>query len=213
MDMRAREREPVHLPVRTRRTVECAGPGRVETEVFCPLLARSTALDLCEHCTRHRRVENGGAAIVCDIELARDDDPDDVDLAEAAASTYVGEILPLEPTCVREDVSAELVLAVLNANRRCVPVVTAGGGLVGVVCPGAIFRGAPGAGARPTARDLARPIAVVLTEDTLLAVAIGVLAHSGEPELPVLSSTGAVTGMLRCADVVSWMAGHMRYAR
>ncbi len=82
-----------------------------------------------------------------------------------------------------------------------------------VVCPGALFRGAPAGSGTPTARDLARPIDAGLTEDMTLSVAIGVMAHSGEAELPVLSSAGTVAGMLRAADVVSWMAVRLGYAR
>jgi CBS-domain-containing membrane protein len=192
--------------------VKSVGASTIESNVFCPLLARSTPLDRCGHCKRRRQVENGGAAIVCDIDLPRHDGDSPGDWAEAAARTNVGELVSLESTCVHEDVAGDLVVAVLNANRRCVPVVTASGGLVGIVCPGALFRGAPAGSAMPTARDLARPIDVVLTEDMPLSVAIGVMAHSREAELPVLSSAGAVTGMLRSADVVSWMAARLGYA-
>lgn len=207
------ERQPVHLPVRARLTVRGAGASTIESNVFCPLLARSTPLDLCAHCTRRRHAEEGGAAIVCDIDVPPDDGDSQADWAEAAARTRVGELVSLEATCVREDVAGDLVIAVLNANRRCVPVVTASGGLVGVVCPGALFRGAPAGGAAPTARDLARPIGVVLTEDMPLSVAIAKMARSREPELPVVSSAGVVTGMLRAADVVGWMAARLGYGR
>lgn len=211
MDMRAWEKQTVRLPVRSRRTVRSAGASTVESVVFCPLLARSTPLDLCEQCPRRSHVEEDGAAIVCEVELPRNDGPARVDVAEAAACTYVGEIVSPATSCVREDVAAELVIAVLNATRRCVPIVTASGGLVGVVCPGALFRGPRGGADRPTARDLARSIDVVLTEDMALSVAIGVLAHSGEPELPVVTSAGAVMGMLSASDVVRWMASRLGY--
>lgn len=212
MDVRTWTGQAARVPVRARRTVGSAGRSTVEPLVFCPQLARSTPLEQCKHCTRRRQVEEGGAAIVCDVERPRDDGAVRVDVAEAAARTWVGEILPPESTCVREDVAAELVVAVLGAKGRSVAVVTEAGRLVGVVHPCTPFRGAPVGGARPTARDLARPVDVV-AEDMTLSVAIGVLAHSGETELPVLSSAGVVTGMLRAADVVSWMAARMGYAQ
>lgn len=213
MDMPAWVKRRVRIPVHTRRTVESRGASCVDTLVFCPLLARSVPLDLCIHCTRFRQKEEGDAAITCDIELPRDDGRERVDVAEAAARTFVGEVATREPICVREDVAGELVLAMLHANRTCVPVVTAAGGLVGVVCSGALFRVQRSGEKPPTARDLARPIEPALSEDMPLSVAIGVLASSGERELPVVSAAGAVTGVLSASDVLSWMAKRLGYTK
>jgi CBS-domain-containing membrane protein len=211
MDMPAWVKGRVRLPVHTRRTVETRGASSVEALVFCPLLARSVPLDLCVHCTRFREKHEDDATIACDIELPRDDGRERVDVAEAAARTFVGEVVTREPICVREDVAGELVLAMLHANRTCVPVVTPAGGLVGVVCCGALFRVQRSGQKPPAARDLARPVDQALTEDMPLSVAIGVLAACGERELPVVSTAGAVTGLLSASDVLAWMANRMGY--
>jgi CBS domain-containing protein len=213
MDMPAWVKGRVRLPVHTRRTVESRGASSVEALVFCPLLARSVPLDLCVHCTRFLEAEEGKGAITCDIAMPRDDGRERVDVAEAAARTFVGEIMTPQPVCVREDVAGELVIAMLHANRSCVPVVTPAGGLVGVVCSGALFRVQRSGSKPPTARELARPIEPVLAEDMPLSLAIGVLSESGERELPVVSAAGAVTGMLSASDVLSWMARRLGYTK
>ncbi len=206
------EEHLVRLPVRSRRTMARSGTGLVEASVFCPLLARSVPLDLCEHCTRCRRVEyQGSGAIACDIELPRDDGQPRVDVAEAAARTFVGQVMTMEVVCVHEDVSAALVVELLHAGADCLPVVTSGGRLVGVVCPRVLLRAWPSSAEPPTAGALARPAPEVLGETTPLSLAIGALARAGDVPLPVVSAAGAVTGLLSPADVVRWMSVRMGY--
>jgi CBS-domain-containing membrane protein len=203
----------VRLPVRSRRTLTRDGKSVVERSVFCPLLARSVPLDLCVHCTRCRTVEVAEhGPIACDLTRPRDDGNPRVDVAEAAARAFVGEVMSLELLCVQDDVSTELAIEVLHAGSCCVPVVTQGGRLVGVVCPGTLLRVWRTQGKPGTAGELARTPGEKLEEGMPLSLAIGALARSTESVLPVVSSAGAVMGLLGSNDVVRWAAGRMGYA-
>ncbi len=62
-----------------------------------------------------------------------------------------------------------------------------------------------------TAGELARPIDAVVLEDMPVAVAMAVMSDAAANELPVLSKTGAVVGMLRSIDLVTWTATRMGY--
>jgi len=202
----------VRLPVRTRRALSSDGASHVEALVFCPLLRRSLPFDLCAHCTRCAAValEHDGS-IECRIALPRDDGSPRIDVAEAAARACVGEVLSREVACVQADVPAELALELLDAGAPCVPVVSSGGRLLGVIRAATTLCASAGGEREPMAGDLAAPAQGLLSEGTPLSIAIGVLARSSEAALPVVTSAGAVVGVLRPTDVLRWVARRMGY--
>lgn len=194
----------VRLPVRTRRAVTRGGSDEREAMVFCPLLARSVPTDICGHCTR--AVSRTDDAFTCRIELPRDDGRPRVDVSEAAARTYVGEVLDRETVCVREDADIEVALGVLAKGAACVPIISDSGRLVGIVRQGAVR----GAGPVPAGQG-AGPIGATLPESLPLSMAIAVLARSDGQPVAVLSEAGAVVGVLGAVDVVRWVARRMGY--
>lgn len=200
----------VRLPVRTRRQLVGAGEAQVESLIFCPLLARSLPVDLCGQCTR---VESAGTeSFSCRIELPRDDGRPRVDVAEAAARTYVGEVMGRDSVVVRDDAPVEVAVDLIQQGASCVAVVGATGGLVGVVRPRALLRELRSGRRFVTVAEAAEVTDETLGEALPLSMAMAVLADSGDSGLPVLSDAGAVVGSLSASDVVRWVAGRMGYA-
>ena len=200
----------VRLPVRVRRQLRRDGSSEAESIVFCPLLARSLPVELCGHCTRAEKAE--ADSFSCRMELPRDDGRPRVDVAEAAARTYVGEVLTRETVSVREEASVDLALALLDDGVPCVPVVSDGGRLVGVIRPRGIVRDWREGTRHLTAGEVAEVTEETLVESLPLSMAMAVLAVTRDTALPVLSEAGAVVGALSAGDVVRWVAGRMGYA-
>ena len=199
----------VRLPVRTRRALTPDGSAERDAIVFCPLLARSMPIDLCAHCTRAEAQTED--AFLCRIQLPRDDGRPRVDVSEAAARTYVGEVLARETVCVREDASMEVVMGLLADGAACVPVVSESGRLMGVARRGATSYRSPEEARAIRAGVGAGPVGVTLPESLPLSMAIAVIARTEEQPLPVLSEAGAVVGALSAVDIVRWVARRMGY--
>ncbi len=200
----------VQLPVRTTRRLARDGSSAVASLVFCPLLARSLPTELCAQCTR---VESAGTeTFTCRIDLPRDDGRPRVDVAEAAARTYVGELLPPETIALHETAGAHLAVALIDQGEHCVPVVSDAGRLLGVIRPRAVLWSWRDAESSPTAGAVAEATSETLAESLPLSMAMAVLAVARDAVLPVLTEAGAVVGALSAADILRWVARRMGYA-
>ena len=193
------------LAIRVRRVMAAETGETIHATVHCPCHARSVSLDDCADCT-----ECGGfdfntlpasSWVTCrgSPQAERPPPPGD------AHHTMISSVMTRDVTCVREDLPAEALPALLLDNGISgAPVVDAAGRPVGVVSKTDLLieRGTVGA----TARDLMTPLVFSLPEDTPLSQAAALMAYEGVHRIPVVAADGSVVGVVSTLDVTRWVA-------
>jgi CBS domain-containing protein len=203
------------LPVRSCRVIGADDDVRTHQTVQCPRLHAATALEHCCDCVHMKAldVEPDGkrGAVEC---LAGNDaimPRGRVDVAEAAIRVRVGDILGVETTCVRSDLSADAVAELLVTKAlRAVPVVDDTRRLIGIVSKTDIL--GKSRRRRPrTVADIMTPVVHGLPEDAPVAYAISLMAFEGLHEVPIVDGKGQVIGMITATEALRWVAQALGY--
>jgi CBS domain-containing protein len=154
------------------------------------------------------------------------------------ASTPVAAIMSRDVVCVRPDVGVDAILALLvERSIGSIPVVDASGKPVGIVSKSDLLRAerdaagteeirSPPRRARPaeiepgchvfepssrTARDLMTPLVLSLHESSNIGQAASLMAYEGVHRVPVVSTDGAVVGIVSSMDVMRWFGRQSGY--
>jgi CBS-domain-containing membrane protein len=136
-----------------------------------------------------------------------------VDVAEAAVRVRLGDVIGLDTTCVRSDVTIDAVVDLLVENRlRALPVVDGVRRLVGIVSKTDLLRrrGA-GKAKMKTVADVMTPVVHGLPEDAPVAYAISLMAFEGLHEVPIVDADNHVIGMITATEALRWVAHALGY--
>lgn len=136
-----------------------------------------------------------------------------VDVAEAAARVRLADVIGVDTTCVRSDVTIEAVVALLiDGGLRAVPVVDESRRLVGIVSKTDLLRPrGSGKKRRKLVADIMTPVVHGLPEDAPMAYAISLMAFEGLHEVPVVDAGSHVVGMITSTDALRWVAQSLGY--
>jgi CBS domain-containing protein len=204
------------LPVRSCRVIGAAAEVRTHQTVQCPRRQQATALERCCGCAHMKAfdVEPDGKSGVVEC-LAGDglDMPRGrVDVAEAAIRVRVGDVLGIETTCVRGNLSAIAVAELLvTKGLRAVPVVDDTRRLIGIVSKSDLLRKTSVRRRPRTAADIMTPVVHGLPEDAPVAYAISLMAFEGLHEVPIVDGKGQVLGMITATETLRWVAQALGY--
>jgi CBS domain-containing protein len=208
---------PRRLPVRSCKVV---GPGdEVETHhtVQCPRRQQATAFERCCGCSHMKGIDvdpdgkNGTVECLVGDEAVMPRVR--VDVAEAAVRVRLGDVLGIETTCVRADVSAKAVAELLvSQGLRAVPVVDEARRLIGIVSKTDVLRKNASRTRRPhRVADIMTPLVHGLPEDAPVAYAISLMAFEGLHEVPIVDGKGQVIGMVTATEALRWVAQALGY--
>ncbi|CAN5911104.1 hypothetical protein BH11MYX4_BH11MYX4_57500 [soil metagenome] len=205
-----------HLPV---RTCKVASPGdRVETHysVQCHRQQKAAAFEHCCGCEHLRSVEvapdGKSGSIECDASAQPAPARARVDVAEAAARVRLGDVLPVETTCVRSNLRVNAATKLLvDQGLRAVPVVDEARRLIGIVSKSDLLRKTSSRHRPQTVADIMTPVVRGLPEEAPVAYAIALMAFERLHEVPVVDAEGRVLGMITANDALRWVAGALGY--
>jgi CBS domain-containing protein len=239
--MRQAKKEPEarRIPI-LRRALVGPDDARTFLDVFCPSQEKTVAAERCAECAFlkafPRHTAHAGASIECappamtEKTAARLSRP--MDLAEAAARTPLGELVRRRIACVTEETSLDTAVRLMTENAvDSLPVVSTAWGLVGIVSKADVVRARydrpEDDGPALAEGDLADGFYVearhdsvgdvmtrsvhTLPEDARLSHAMSLMAAEDVQQVPVLTSEGALVGVITSLDCVRWIARQMGY--
>ena len=227
-DPRRDPRAATALTVGTRRTL--AGDGRVahSLSVRCPRREGAVGLATCLRCGDCEGLvrSRGGNLLLCAVGGEEASAP--LAIAERVS---VAEIMTRDVICVRDDVSAESLAALLiDLGITGAPVVNERGHPIGVVSRSDLVQleldqagretsgeGAqrgflPGPLGRGKVREFMMPIAFTLPESASIAHAAALMAYENVHRIPVVASDGSVVGLVATLDILRWLAVNAGFA-
>ena len=187
-----------HLEIRTVQVITGRGRSVTLSSVRCPVRSRSAPVEECAHC--------GSSAGLAQDVLTRGEwlccrSPEPVERPGDEAA--VRAVMPRSAMAVRPVVGCATAAAALRARGQPgAPVVDGDGRPIGWVGEPELLRARPGA---RVADAMVRFVPSV-SEAAPLSRAAAVLAAHGADRLAVVSSDGAVIGVLSALDVVAWLA-------
>lgn len=215
-------RQASRLEVGTRRTL--AGDGHVDRSrsVRCARREQTVGVAVCLGCADCEGLVRGpdGDAVLCAV-------PAEAPPPEAiAARVGLAQIMTRDVVCVRDDVSAESLAALLiDLGITGAPVVDRDGRPVGVVSRSDLvqlelaeegreaiddptlergFHVEPPS--RGVVRDFMMPMAFTLPENASVAHAAALMAYENVHRIPVVATDGAVVGIISALDILRWVA-------
>ena len=207
---------PQTLPI-VRRHLVSQGEPRASLEVFCPSQEATVPAERCAECgfmtTFPRHPATPGATLECtppgtQARLAARSSPR-IDMAESAARTPLGELVRREIACVTADTSIEKLVSLMNEQLLDgVPVVDHAWRPVGVVTKTDLLLNG---GSDGVVSDIMTPSVHTLPENARLSHAVSLMAAEGVHHVPIVTSEGAVVGVITSLDCVRWMAKEMGY--
>jgi CBS domain-containing protein len=239
--MRQAKKEPDlrRIPI-LRRELVGPDDAETSLDVFCPSQEKTVAAERCAECAFlkafPRHAAHAGAAIECtppamvEKNAARLSRP--MDLAEAAARTPLGEFVRRRIACVAEQTSLDTAVRLMTENAiDSLPVVSTGWRLVGIVSKADVVRArydrpdddgpvlaegdlADGfyvEGTHDRVGDVMTRSVHTLPEDARLSHAMSLMAAEDVHQVPVLTSEGAVVGVITSLDCLRWVARQMGY--
>lgn len=198
------------------------GEVHAHHSVQCPRRGRATSFERCCGCPHKTSIDVDAdgkhGTVECDVSETSTMPNGRVDVAEAAVRVRLGDILGIDTTCVRSDVTIEKAREQLigdKATARAMPVVDETMRLVGILSRTDLYRGAPSRGTRKKRKlvvaDKMTPLVHGLPEDAPVAYAISLMAFERLHEVPVVDAGGRVLGMLTATDALAWIAGALGY--
>lgn len=210
--------EARRLPVRGCRVVGTGDSIETHHTVACPRRHASTPFSKCCGCEHLAAidVDPDGKHGTVGCHVVEPLLPNGrVDVAEAAARVRLGDIVGVDTTCVRGDVSVETVTELLvQSGLRAVPVVDEARRLVGIVSKSDLLRArgrASGKARTKTATDIMTPVVHGLPEEAPVAYAISLMAIEDLHEVPVVDAQSRVIGMITATDALRWVAQSLGY--
>lgn len=203
---------PVRLPIRVRRVELGEGQRAESCSVHCPIKNDSVSLDHCAECSRFSTIvahlTDPRSSLFCSVpgSALPDLEIPPGTLGQRMDTARVTEAMATEVICIDSELGLREALELLEGvNHRAAPVVDDEGVLVGVVNSAVLQRAQverPGLLVEEVMTD--HPLQ--LRETDTLMQAVELLSRSGNHELPVVSGTDQVVGMLSSSDLVRWMA-------
>lgn len=180
--------------------------------VDCTREGGDVPITTCAHCPRFMRVRGSG-------------DSEELHCLSEPPRALAGEprrpiVLPRVPVsaimtrnviCVRDDLTLAAALQLfLESGLKSAPVVDHAGGLIGFIADHEIMLDVH---ATSNVRDRSRtigevvlPCALALPESTSVTRAAAIMALERQQRMAVVSSTGAVIGVLSASDILYWIA-------
>jgi CBS domain-containing protein len=202
---------PVRLPIRVRRVELGEGQRLESSSVHCPVVDDSVTLDRCAECSRFSAVvshiSEAQSSLLCSVpnSILHTLEPLTGALDHRMASAKVTEAMATEVVCIDSELGLKEALAILgNSRHRSAPVVDDEGILVGMVCSPDLIQAQSRGGSLVVEELMVEEVSKLRESDTLLDAA-RLLSRSGHRDLPVLSRTDRVVGMLSAADLVRWI--------
>jgi CBS-domain-containing membrane protein len=165
------------------------------------------------HCARLAEVqlrEGEIAAVFCDGGEHAGVEPEPSLLA--VPRVYVEALLDPQLRCVRYDVGLDAVMEqLLTSGLEVLPVVDDEGRLLGLVGESELSfdihtRASECAGSARTVGDVMVPWPLAVPEHTPLTQAAAVLAYERQHHVAIISSTGALIGVLSTSQILRWFA-------
>jgi CBS domain-containing protein len=203
------------LPVRSCTII---GPGDVvETHhtVQCPRDQQATAFERCCGCADMKALDvardgkSGGVECLAGDALAP---RARVDVAEAAVRVRLGDVLGIDTTCVRPNLTVVAATELLVGRRlRAVPVVDDARRLIGIVSKTDLLAKRGNRRRATTVADIMTPVVHGLPEDAPVAYAISLMAFEGLHEVPIVDAKGRVLGMITAIEALRWVAQAVGY--
>jgi CBS domain-containing protein len=207
------------LRVHVRRTILVDGSTETERSVKCPKTGSYLPFYDCGQCDSRFAVDHGDGEtfVVCDQPLGRRED----DESAEAPSVTVTDVMTQDVVCVRQDVPLDgLALLLLERGISGVPVVDEEGAPMGMVTKTDLLRALRGdtdpeeedqgprldSLRRLTVAEVMTPLVLSLPEDATVERAAAVMSFEGVHHVPIVSSGGALVGMLSTIDIVRRMA-------
>jgi CBS domain-containing protein len=125
----------------------------------------------------------------------------------APSNSDVARLMSPTPCCVRDDVTAGAITALLlELGFSAVPVVDADGRALGIVSKTDLLRHLhAGKSREANAKDLMMPMVFAIDLKTAPGDAAALMAGEGVHRLPVVDGSGAVVGILSALDLVRWL--------
>lgn len=217
------------LKVGARRTL--AGDGRVERSlsVRCPRREGAVGIATCLGCPDCEGLVRSGEGdeLLCAV-------PPEIPppLRLPAEQVGLAQIMTRDVICVRDDVSAESLAALLiDLAITGAPVVDERGRPIGVVSRSDLVqlelaeegREAPderglerGLHAEPPSRgkvrDFMMPMAFTLPENASVAHAAALMVYENVHRIPVVATDGSVVGIIAALDILRWLAANAGFA-
>ncbi len=203
------------LSVGTRRTLD--GDGRVahSLSVRCPRREGAVGLATCLRCADCDGLvrSRGGDLLLCAV--GGEEAPAPLAIAERVS---LAEIMTRDVICVRDDVSAESLAALLiDLGITGAPVVNERGHPIGVVSRSDLVQleldraGSESPGGDKV-REFMMPIAFTLPESASIAHAAALMAYENVHRIPVVASDGSVVGIIAALDILRWLAVNAGFA-
>ncbi len=218
----------VDAPVHTRVTVGDSEVGGRHA-VFCVRQLRSVPFDDCTQCPHAAAIPHrprAGAIVQCRVPHR---EPHHMDIPERAVRASLGEIMRVRVACVTPETDWDaMVRLLLDEGCDALPVIDGNGRPMGIVTKTDLLERARDpieetevptdprgfhldARRAETADDVMTPLVHALPEDAPLSFAMALLALERVDQIPVVSKTGAVVGLLTAGDCVGWMARQLGY--
>lgn len=220
------------LEVHTRTTVGRGGQRSSDPTVYCPRREQSLTMIECVLCPDCDGVhqDGSGTQVLCRHPAEEPTSP--ARRTTSAARLPLAAVMTRDVVCVTADMHLSTLAALLvDRGFTGVPVVDDQGRAIGVVSrtdlvrarvddpgcdedvagfeldPG--FHLEPDGGARVA--DVMMPIVFTLPENATLSQAAAIMAYEGIHRVPVVTTTGAVVGIVTSMDVVRWLAENDGY--
>lgn len=194
-------------------TIQPAGGAVARALVRCSRRQATLDFGACLHCARLAEVhmhEGELSAVFCDGGEHAGVEPEPSTLT--IQRVYVESLLDPQLTCVRADVELDEVMEkLLTSGLEVMPVVDDDGRLLGLVGETDLSLDihthvSECAGRARTVGEVMVPWPLAVPEHTLLTQAAAVLAYERQHHAAVISSTGALIGVLSSSQVLRWLA-------
>lgn len=203
------------IPIRLRNIVDVEGDHESqEPIVHCPRRTKSIDARTCVGCARMRSMQwdpKKGGEVVCapNDGLPQRQAPRG-DVSEIAARTPLHDVGELVTICVRPTATMASVRDLFIARGiRSAPVVDGEVRLVGVISRTDLIAAKPEA----LVREVMKERVHAMPEHAPIGYAIALMAFEDISEVPVVTDTGELVGMLTAIQALQWVAEKMGYVK
>lgn len=201
------------LPIAQVTTWEDHGLVGRESLVACRRRGEQTSTERCARCPWFVKVVPGAADGPDLLECLEPACPAVQDEVREAVPPSIAQLMTRDVICVGPDASLDLATALfLEHGLAALPIVDARRRLLGFVGEVDVLLEVQAARSDPdgarlvtTVGELATPLALAIHESASIQRAAQLLALEGQKRLAVVSSEGAVVGVLSAGDILRWL--------